>query len=167
MPPVAAPADKRFRRAHVKPSSRRRSRLQGIWIAARVVIPALLSVYGAWRAAVWITGTPAFHVAQITVSGNERLSTGEVLSLVDGLQGLNILGLDLAAWQDRLLGSPWVEAATLRCCHRERGRAVACTIVHGSGLATSVTAHSVPTKRAKLRRVQWFTWPGVLPSWRR
>ena len=114
MPPVAAPADKRFRRAHVKPSSRRRSRLQGIWIAVRVVIPAVLFAYGAWRTAVWITGTPAFRVAQVTVSGNERLSRGEVLALVDGLQGLNILGVDLAEWQDRLLGSTWVEEATLR-----------------------------------------------------
>jgi cell division protein FtsQ len=114
MPPVAAPADKRFRRAHVKPSSRRRSRLYGAWIAARVVVGVLVCVYGAWRGASWLAGAPALRVANLTVSGNQRLSRGEVLSLVDGLQGRNILGLDLAEWQARLLASPWVEEATLR-----------------------------------------------------
>jgi cell division protein FtsQ len=114
MPPVAAPADKRFRRAHVKPSSRRRSRLHGAWIATRIVFMVAAFAYGAWRGAWWMTGTPALHVAHVTVSGNQRLSTGEVLSLVDGLHGRNLLGLDLTEWQDRLLASPWVEDATLR-----------------------------------------------------
>jgi cell division protein FtsQ len=114
MRPVSAPADKRFRRAHVKPSSRRRSRLHGAWIAARIVCMVAAFGYGAWRGASWMSGTSALRVAHVTVSGNDRLSTGEVLSLVDGLNGRNILGLDLAEWQDRLLASPWVEDATLR-----------------------------------------------------
>lgn len=114
MPPIAAPADKRFRRAHVKPSSRRRARLHGAWIAARIVIATLAVASAVWQGASWVTGAPSLRVTRVTVNGNQRLSTGEVLSLVDGIQGRNLIGLDLSEWQDRLLASPWVEAASLR-----------------------------------------------------
>lgn len=114
MPAVAAPADKRFRRAHVKPSSRRRSRLQGAWVAVRSAVVVAAAAYGAWSAASWVAQTPALLVADVTVAGNQRLSTGEVLALVGGLEGRNILGLDLEDWQQRLLASPWVEEAMLR-----------------------------------------------------
>ena len=50
----------------------------------------------------------------MTVRGHERLSTGEVLALVDGLRGQNILSVSLDQWQTRLLSSPWVESATIR-----------------------------------------------------
>ena len=114
MPPVAAPADKRFRRAHVKPSSRRRSRLHGVLIAARLVATVLVMVFAVWRGAAWMSGTPALRVAHVTVSGNQRLSRGEVLSLVEGLQGREHSGARSAEWQERLVASPWVEEATLR-----------------------------------------------------
>jgi len=114
MPPVAAPADKRFRRSHVKPSSRRSSRLRHAWLAVRVVALAALGAYAAWRGVSMVSGSPALQVARITVDGNERLSTGEVLALVEGLRGRNIIGLDLDEWQQRLLSSPWVEDAALR-----------------------------------------------------
>jgi len=52
-------------------------------------------------------------VAEISVSGNERLATGEVLALLDGLRGAHILGVDLDAWRERLRSSPWVEDASL------------------------------------------------------
>jgi cell division protein FtsQ len=114
MPPVAAPADKRFRRSHVKPGSRRSSRLRQAWRAARVVVMATLGAYAAWRGVSLVASTPTLQVSRITVSGHERLSAGEVLALVEGLRGRNIVGLDLDEWQQRLLSSPWVEAATLR-----------------------------------------------------
>jgi len=114
MPPVAAPADKRFRRSHVKPSSRRHSRLRHAWLFARVVALAALGAYAAWRGVSLVAGAPALQVARLTVDGNERLSTGEVLALVEGLRGRHIVGLDLDEWQQRLLSSPWVEDATLR-----------------------------------------------------
>jgi cell division protein FtsQ len=114
VPPVPAPADKRFRRVHVKPSSRRRSRVEGALAALRLVAGVVIAVLGAWRAAAWMAETPALQVAQVTVNGNQRLAIGEVLALVDGLQGRRILGLDLSEWQQRLVASPWVEEATLR-----------------------------------------------------
>jgi cell division protein FtsQ len=114
MPPVSAPADKRFRRAHVKPSGKRRARLHGAWIAARIVIGVVVVAYAVWRGASWVANAAAMDVAHVTVQGNERLSTGEVLSLLDGLRGRNILAVDLAEWQQRLLASTWVEEASLR-----------------------------------------------------
>ena len=83
MPPIAAPADKRFRRAHVKPASRRGSaRVAGLWTATRVVLSGGLAAYAAWSAVSLIAGATALQVGQITVRGHERLSTGEVLALV-------------------------------------------------------------------------------------
>jgi cell division septal protein FtsQ len=114
MPPVAAPADKRFRRSRIKPSSRRSTRLRQAWLAARVVVLAGLGAYAAWRGVSLVASTPALQVARITVDGHDRLSTGEVLALVEGLRGRNIIGLDLDEWQQRLLSSPWVEHAMLR-----------------------------------------------------
>ncbi|HQZ39210.1 MAG TPA: FtsQ-type POTRA domain-containing protein [Vicinamibacterales bacterium] len=114
MPPVSAPADRRFRRSHVKPSSRRRSRLRALWTGARVVAVLTLAAYAAWRGVALVSGAAAFRVAHVTVIGNERLSTGEVMALIDGLRGAHILGLRLDEWRDRLRSSPWVEDATLR-----------------------------------------------------
>ena len=115
MPPVAAPADKRFRRAHVKPSGKRRSRLRGAWIAARVVVGLTIVAYAAWRGAALVATAGSLRVvANVTVFGNQRLSTGEVLSLLDGLRGRHILGIELGEWQQRLQSSAWVEEATLR-----------------------------------------------------
>ena len=114
MPPVAAPADKRFRRAHVKPSGKRRSRLRGAWIVARVVVGLTMVAYAAWRGAALVATAGSLRVTNLTVLGNQRLSTGEVLSLLDGLRGRHILGIDLGEWQQRLQSSAWVEEATLR-----------------------------------------------------
>jgi cell division septal protein FtsQ len=114
MPPVAAPSDKRFRRAHVKPSGKRRSRLRGVWIAARVVAGAVVLAYAAWQGASLAATAASLRVSNVTVAGNERLSTGEVLALLDGLRGQSIIGVELDEWQERLKSSPWVEEATLR-----------------------------------------------------
>lgn len=114
MPAVAAPADKRFRRAHVKPGRKRRASLRHAWIAARVVVLFALMAYGGWRGTSLVLGTPALQISRIVVRGNERLSTGEVLALVSGLQRRNILTVDLDEWRKRLLSSPWVEEVKLR-----------------------------------------------------
>lgn len=114
MPAIAAPADKRFRRAHVKPGRRRNAALRQAWTAARVVIVFGLMTYGGWRGAALLLGAPALQISRVTVRGNERLSTGEVLALVSGLQARNILTVSLDDWRRRLLSSPWVEEAKLR-----------------------------------------------------
>ena len=114
MPPVAAPADKRFRRAHLRPAKKRGSSLRQAWLAVRVVAIFTVMAYGGWRGASLALAAPALQISRITVRGNDRLATGEVLALVAGLQRRNLLTVRLDDWRERLMSSPWVEDATLR-----------------------------------------------------
>lgn len=111
---VAAPTDKRFRRAHVSPT-RRRGRL---WIRpTRLAIVAVLGAglaYGGYRAAHALLAADALTVSRITVSGTARLSRADVLSLLDGLEGRNMLRVGLDEWRSKLLESPWIADAALR-----------------------------------------------------
>jgi len=54
------------------------------------------------------------RVERITVQGNERMSPGEVLAVLDGLRGQSLLRTDLDTWRRRLLSSPWIRDAELR-----------------------------------------------------
>jgi cell division septal protein FtsQ len=58
--------------------------------------------------------TGALKVARIMVEGNQRMSRGEVLSRLEGLEGAHMLTVDLENWRNRLRGAPWVADATLR-----------------------------------------------------
>ena len=110
---VAAPADKRFRRAQVRPPRRRHSWARVLGIVRSVVTLTLLAG-GAYLLQQQVTQARALHVDRIAVRGNDRLSTGEVLVLLDGLSGQHLLSVDLDHWQRRLLSSPWVGHAALR-----------------------------------------------------
>jgi cell division protein FtsQ len=114
MAAVAAPSDKRFRRARMKPARKRKVHARALGVAARFVVVVGLVVYGGWRGISLVLGASALQVSRISMRGNERLSNGEVLALVDGLRGQNILTVDLSVWQQRLLASPWVEEAYVR-----------------------------------------------------
>ena len=54
------------------------------------------------------------QIDRIVVRGNERLSKGDVLSLLNGLRGENLVWTDLDRWRAQLLASPWVRDAALR-----------------------------------------------------
>jgi cell division septal protein FtsQ len=111
--PVAAPADKRFRRAHVSPA-RRRSWRERWFVIARAVVFLSLAGYGVYRAVDLAFSAEALTVTRIAVSGNSRMSKGEVLAVLDGLRGANLLTTDLDDWRRKLLASPWVSDATIR-----------------------------------------------------
>jgi len=106
--------DKRFRRAHVKPARRRSPASKHAWLAARLLAMALVITYAAYRGVTSIAAASSLQIGHMVVRGQERMSTGEVLSLVEGLRGQNILAVKLDEWQTRLLTSPWVESATIR-----------------------------------------------------
>jgi cell division protein FtsQ len=112
--PVTAPADKRFRRAHMKPAKKRSGWKGWRWRTAVTVVAAALTFYSAHRVIAIVQGLAVFHVDQIVVRGNQRLSTGEVLALLQGLRGQSILSVDLEEWRRALLRSPWVADAVLR-----------------------------------------------------
>jgi len=114
MSPVAAPADRRFRRAHVKPSRRRRTWQVLLRPAVKYGAVALLVAYGAYRGSSVVAHARVLQIDRIVVRGNERLSRGEVLAVLRGLQGESLVWADLDAWRRRLLASPWVRDAALR-----------------------------------------------------
>lgn len=110
----AVATDKRFKRAHVKPARRRSSSAKQVWLAARLLVLVSVVGYAGYRSVALIGAASALQISHMTVRGHERLSTGEVLALVEGLRGQNILAVSLDEWQDKLLSSPWVERATIR-----------------------------------------------------
>jgi cell division protein FtsQ len=110
--PIAT--DKRFRRAHVKPARKRSPASKYGWLAVRLVLLVAVLGYAGYRGVTLIAAAASLQISHLVVRGHERLSTGEVLALVDGLRGENILGVELEAWQRKLLSSPWVESATMR-----------------------------------------------------
>ena len=113
--PVSAPSDKRFRRAHVTPA--RKTRLlsrPSWWGVARLSLLLALVMYGGYRAIELVLNAEALTITRINVSGNSRLSRGEVVALLDGVRGTNMLTVDLDAWRKKLLSSPWVADAAIR-----------------------------------------------------
>ena len=114
MSTVAAQTDRRFRRAHVKPARRKRS-LRALakpllmWGAAAAALG-----YGLYRSSAVAAHAHVLQVEKITVRGNERLSKGEVLAVMNGLRGESLVWTDLDLWRQRLLASPWVRDAALR-----------------------------------------------------
>jgi cell division protein FtsQ len=111
---VSAPTDKRFRRAHVSPARKRSRFAFSRKRAAIVAVATAVLLLTGYHALQRVMRAEALTVTRITVSGNTRLSRGEVLSLLDGLAGRNMLFVSLDEWRQRVLTSPWVEDAALR-----------------------------------------------------
>jgi cell division septal protein FtsQ len=111
---VAAPSDRRFRRAHVKPS-RKRGRWQA-FVKALAGYAALIALvgYATYRLSVVAAGAHVLRVDAIVVHGNQRLSNGEVLAILSGLRGENLVSTNLDGWRRRLMTSAWVSDAALR-----------------------------------------------------
>src|SRR5262249_13797374 len=114
MSAVAAPADRRFRRAHVKPSRKRWHWCAMAQPAAGYAALGLALAFGLHRATRVAAAAHVLAVDRIVVRGNERLSKGEVLAVLSGLRGENVLFADLDVWRRRLMASPWVRDAALR-----------------------------------------------------
>jgi len=110
---VAAPSDKRFRRAHVSPA-RKRGWKPSRGTLIRVAVAVVLGVFVVYQSVAFVFTTGALKVARIMVDGNQRMSRGEVLSRLEGLEGTHMLTVDLESWRGKLRGAPWVADATLR-----------------------------------------------------
>ena len=109
---VAAPADKRFRRAETRPG-----RKGGGWWRSAVLRWAVALVFLLVLAGVGLSSAvraQVFSINRIVVRGNARLSTGEIMAIVDGLRGGSLLSANLETYRAKLLDSPWVATATLR-----------------------------------------------------
>lgn len=85
------------------------------WLRAAIVVSVIaLALYAGHRAIGVVAALEMFHVDQINVRGNHRLSKGEVLAMLESLRGRSVLAVDLADWRQALLSSPWVADASLR-----------------------------------------------------
>jgi len=111
---VAAPADRRFRRHHVKPARRRRKWRWGLRPILKYGAIAALLAFGVYRGGEVAAHAHVLQIDRIVVSGNVRLSKGEVLTMLGALRGESLLFTDLDAWRRRLQASPWVRDAALR-----------------------------------------------------
>ena len=110
---VSAPNDKRFRRSRATPVAKRgRTRRSRRFVGIAALAVAILC--GTYVAARSVLTAEALTITRVTVSGNTRVSRGEVLSLLDGLSGRNMLLLNLEEWRRRILDSPWVEDVAIR-----------------------------------------------------
>ena len=111
---VKAPVEKNFRRAKVKPGRRKAARPWFSWRLVRVALAGAVVLYAGYRGFSLVLNATALQVSRITVSGNVRLTTGEVQQLAYGLQGRHILTVDLARYRRAILDSPWIADAALR-----------------------------------------------------
>lgn len=111
---VRARTDPNFKRARHAPQRRRRLRSLLSWHRAARCLSVVLLVFGAQQSVALVTTTPLLRVDRINVEGNVRLSTGQVLALLDDLRGTNILRANLDASRQRLAESPWVADVALR-----------------------------------------------------
>ena len=111
--PVAAPSDKRFRRAHVSPARKRSWRETSLRIVRLSILVAVVG-YGLYWTSNLVLSAQALTVTRISVSGNSRMSRGEVLSVLEGLRGVSMITTDIEAWRQKLRSSPWVADAALR-----------------------------------------------------
>lgn len=113
MSQVAAPADRRFRRAHVKPARKRRWRAL-LRYAVIVGLVLMIVAFVAYRGTEAVMHARVLQIDRLVVTGNERVPSATVLEAVEGLKGQNLMWTDLEAWRGRLLQSPWVRDAALR-----------------------------------------------------
>jgi cell division protein FtsQ len=114
MSPIAAPSDRRFRRAHVKQGRKHRHWRRRVMPIVRGAVFALVAVYAVYRLAGVAAHAHVLRVDRIIVRGNERLSRDDVLAVLTGLRGESLVWTSLESWRRRLLASPWVRDAALR-----------------------------------------------------
>jgi cell division septal protein FtsQ len=110
---VAAPADRRFRRSHVKPSRARRGWNRALPLLKYLPV-ALIAAYGvdvAWKG---VAQAHLLGVERIAVHGTERLSEDDVLEALRGVRGESLVRIDLERWRQQLLATPWIKDASLR-----------------------------------------------------
>jgi cell division protein FtsQ len=111
---VTAPADKRFRRARVSPAKRRRFfDLSGRRFTYVALVFAVI-VYGGYRGVQSVLGSSALIVRGFKITGNSALSREDVDTRLQGLIGMHIMAVDLEEWRQKVLESPWIEAANVR-----------------------------------------------------
>ncbi len=105
--------DKRFHRAHLKPG-RRRKGVSQLKTVVRIIVLAVVAFGCSYWLFETVRKTSLFSIDTITTIGNNRLSAGEVVTLVESLHGQNIFLADLEDARHYLRAAGWIEDVTLR-----------------------------------------------------
>ena len=111
-PGVSLPADRRYRRPDVRFDARRRAG-RAVTRIVRWVLPLALVIAGTAWLVTRVANSSLMSVRRIVVSGQHRLSVGEVEALVGGVRGQNIFRIDFDEYRQRVMDSPWVASVTL------------------------------------------------------
>jgi len=85
-----------------------------VWPVVVTIVVAVVAGVAMFRARALMTRLGVLQVEHIIVHGNERLSQGEVLGMLEGLRGESLFGANLDTWRQKLMTSPWVKDAALR-----------------------------------------------------
>jgi cell division protein FtsQ len=111
--PVSAPADKRFRRSHIRPT--RQTSWRRRWLKVAVTTAAVLTLaFGVFGAVGYALSSKRLAIRRIVVTGNSRISTGEVRAVLSDLIGKNVFIADINASRRKLRALPWVAEAEIR-----------------------------------------------------
>src|SRR5688572_3990120 len=111
--PVSAPADKRFRRSHVRPAPRAYWRRRWVRLLGwSSVLLAMLTL--GYTVAAKALSAKSLAISRISVTGNARMSTREVREVLRELRGANMLSADLESAREKLRQSPWVADVEIR-----------------------------------------------------
>jgi cell division septal protein FtsQ len=111
--PVPAPADRRFRRKHVRPARRLSLRRWGKTVLLGILL-LVAGVYVFRAGQAFATSSQWLTVSTISVQGNSRMPTASVQRELEGLIGTNILMIDIDAWRRKLRALPWVSDVAIR-----------------------------------------------------
>src|SRR5688500_19318062 len=65
-----------------------------VWLAVRILLLGSLLLYATYQGVALVAAAPSLQIDHMVVRGHERLAAGEVLALVEGLRGQNILAVD-------------------------------------------------------------------------
>jgi cell division protein FtsQ len=79
----------------------------------RYALITAVSLFALYYAATTVTHASVLAIDDIAVVGNQHLAQ-DVLRLLDGLKGENLLVTDLDAWREQLITSPWIKDATFK-----------------------------------------------------
>lgn len=110
---VTVPSDRRLRRSQIHATKRRHLRAHPAVRVARALIVLGVLVGAGYGIGTAATEHAWLQVRHISVHGNQRVPHAEVISLLDGLVGTNLLTADLERWRTKLFASAWIADATL------------------------------------------------------
>jgi len=85
--------------------------LLGLGLCAAFVIAVSVGLLVGFR---WLTAAPYFALNEISVTGNQRLDTEEIVALADVPLGSNTLDIDIAELEARVSASPWMASVAVR-----------------------------------------------------